>query len=110
MYAAGFQCAGCGEWIETSVDESAGSKQQYVEDCQCVLPAERADGAMGRVGEGVFDCGRAGELKRRECLCPIGSSKDNKAEFGRVRCGPVRPESGDELANGWPLPYNQNFA
>lgn len=39
MYAAGFQCAGCGEWIETSVDESAGSKQQYVEDCQvCCQP------------------------------------------------------------------------
>ena len=39
MYAAGFQCAGCGEWVETSVDESAGSKQQYVEDCQvCCQP------------------------------------------------------------------------
>ena len=34
MHAARFQCAGCGEWVETSVDESAGSKQQYVEDCQ----------------------------------------------------------------------------
>jgi Cysteine-rich CPXCG len=30
---------GCGEWIETTVDESAGSKQQYVEDCQvCCRP------------------------------------------------------------------------
>ena len=39
MYAAGFQCAGCGEWIETTVDESVGSKQQYVEDCQvCCQP------------------------------------------------------------------------
>jgi hypothetical protein len=39
MVAAGFQCAGCGEWVETSVDESAGSKQQYVEDCQvCCQP------------------------------------------------------------------------
>jgi hypothetical protein len=39
MYAASFQCAGCGEWVETSVDESAGSKQQYVEDCQvCCQP------------------------------------------------------------------------
>jgi hypothetical protein len=39
MYASGFQCAGCGEWIETTVDESAGSKQQYVEDCQvCCQP------------------------------------------------------------------------
>ncbi|WP_260735649.1 CPXCG motif-containing cysteine-rich protein [Tunturiibacter lichenicola] len=39
MFAAGFQCAGCGEWIETTVDESGGSKQQYVEDCQvCCQP------------------------------------------------------------------------
>jgi len=36
---AGFQCAGCGEWNETSVDESAGSGQSYVEDCQvCCKP------------------------------------------------------------------------
>ncbi len=38
-YAAGFQCAGCGELNQTVVDESAGSKQQYVEDCQvCCKP------------------------------------------------------------------------
>jgi Cysteine-rich CPXCG len=37
--AAGFQCAGCGEWNETEVDESGGSRQQYVEDCQvCCKP------------------------------------------------------------------------
>ena len=36
---AGFQCAGCGEWNETSVDESAGAQQSYVEDCQvCCKP------------------------------------------------------------------------
>ena len=36
---AGFQCAGCGEWNETVVDESAGGRQQYVEDCQvCCKP------------------------------------------------------------------------
>jgi hypothetical protein len=36
---AGFQCAGCGEWNDTTVDESAGSRQQYVEDCQvCCKP------------------------------------------------------------------------
>ncbi|PYX90573.1 MAG: CPXCG motif-containing cysteine-rich protein [Acidobacteria bacterium] len=34
-----FQCAGCGEWNETSVDESAGSRQSYIEDCQvCCKP------------------------------------------------------------------------
>lgn len=35
----GFQCAGCGQWNETSVDASAGRRQQYVEDCQvCCKP------------------------------------------------------------------------
>ena len=38
---AGFQCAGCGEWNETSVDDSAGTRQSYVEDCQvCCRPIE----------------------------------------------------------------------
>ncbi len=32
-------CAGCGEWNETVVDESAGARQRYVEDCQvCCKP------------------------------------------------------------------------
>ncbi len=36
---AGFQCAGCGEWNQISVDESAGRIQNYVEDCQvCCKP------------------------------------------------------------------------
>src|SRR5581483_7075605 len=36
---SGFQCAGCGEWNETQVDSSAGSRQNYVEDCQvCCKP------------------------------------------------------------------------
>lgn len=35
----GFPCAGCGEWNETVIDPSAGSRQQYVEDCQvCCKP------------------------------------------------------------------------
>ena len=39
MHAASFQCAGCFEWVETTVDESGGSRQQYVEDCQvCCKP------------------------------------------------------------------------
>jgi hypothetical protein len=38
-FEAGYQCAGCGEWNETVVDESAGGRQQYVEDCQvCCKP------------------------------------------------------------------------
>ena len=36
---AGFQCAGCGKWNETTVDESAGRNQHYIEDCQvCCKP------------------------------------------------------------------------
>ena len=36
---SGFQCASCGEWNDTSVDESAGRRQSYVEDCQvCCKP------------------------------------------------------------------------
>jgi hypothetical protein len=36
---SGFQCAGCGEWNVTVVDSSAGSKQNYIEDCQvCCKP------------------------------------------------------------------------
>ncbi len=35
----GFQCAGCGEWNSTTVDESSGRRQSYVEDCQvCCKP------------------------------------------------------------------------
>jgi hypothetical protein len=35
----GYQCAGCGEWNETFVDESVAGRQQYVEDCQvCCKP------------------------------------------------------------------------
>jgi hypothetical protein len=36
---SGYTCAGCGEWNETMVDESAGNRQRYVEDCQvCCKP------------------------------------------------------------------------
>ncbi len=36
---ARFQCAGCGEWNLTMIDESAGARQSYVEDCQvCCKP------------------------------------------------------------------------
>ena len=36
---SGFQCASCGEWNTTTVDESAGHRQSYVEDCQvCCKP------------------------------------------------------------------------
>jgi hypothetical protein len=36
---ASFQCAGCGESNLTTVDESAGRRQAYIEDCQvCCKP------------------------------------------------------------------------
>ena len=38
-YESTFQCAGCAQWNDTTVDESAGSRQSYVEDCQvCCKP------------------------------------------------------------------------
>ncbi|MFL6445234.1 MAG: CPXCG motif-containing cysteine-rich protein [Candidatus Sulfotelmatobacter sp.] len=36
---SGFQCASCGEWNVTSVDESAARRQSYVEDCQVCCKA-----------------------------------------------------------------------
>ena len=34
-----YQCAGCGEWNETTVDPSGGRRQEYVEDCEvCCQP------------------------------------------------------------------------
>jgi hypothetical protein len=34
-----YQCAVCGEEIETVVDESQGNVQRYIEDCQvCCRP------------------------------------------------------------------------
>jgi hypothetical protein len=39
VMSSGFQCAYCGEWNVTEIDESAGSVQRYVEDCQvCCQP------------------------------------------------------------------------
>lgn len=36
---AEFQCSGCGQYNRTIVDESAGRRQSYVEDCQvCCKP------------------------------------------------------------------------
>ena len=32
----GFQCAGCGEWNETRVDESAGHRQTTLKIARCV--------------------------------------------------------------------------
>ncbi|MGA2372547.1 MAG: CPXCG motif-containing cysteine-rich protein [Candidatus Korobacteraceae bacterium] len=31
---SGFQCTSYGEWSETAVDLSAGTKQMYIENCQ----------------------------------------------------------------------------
>ena len=39
LMESGFQCASCGEWNVTAVDQSAGRRQTYVEDCQiCCRP------------------------------------------------------------------------
>jgi len=53
--AEGFQCAACGEWNETVVDESAGWLQSYVEDCQvCCRPNLLAIRYDPRAGEFVI--------------------------------------------------------
>lgn len=39
LMMSGFQCAGCGEWNETQVDSSAGTRQTYIEDCQVCCKA-----------------------------------------------------------------------
>jgi len=53
---SGYVCAGCGEWNETSVDESAGSRQRYVEDCQvCCKPNVLRVSWDAGVGEFVID-------------------------------------------------------
>jgi len=53
---SGYTCAGCGEWNETTVDESAGSRQRYVEDCQvCCKPNLLLVGWEPGAGEFVID-------------------------------------------------------
>ncbi|MEL6185340.1 MAG: CPXCG motif-containing cysteine-rich protein [Myxococcota bacterium] len=39
LLETGYVCASCGEYIDTTVDPSAGSEQVYVEDCAvCCRP------------------------------------------------------------------------
>ena len=39
LHPTRYQCPGCGEWNETTVDPGGGRRQQYVEDCQvCCKP------------------------------------------------------------------------
>jgi hypothetical protein len=53
---SGFQCAACGEWNTTSVDESAGRRQNYVEDCQvCCKPNVLRISWDAGAGEFVID-------------------------------------------------------
>ena len=53
---AGFQCAGCGEWNSTAVDEFAGRRQSYVEDCQtCCKPNVLRVSWDGAAGEFVIE-------------------------------------------------------
>ena len=56
IMVSGYVCAGCGEWNETSVDESAGSRQRYVEDCQvCCKPNLLCVSWDAGTGEFVID-------------------------------------------------------
>ena len=51
---AGFQCAGCGEWNATTVDESAGRSQSYIEDCQICCKPNILHVAYDRTSEEFF--------------------------------------------------------
>ena len=80
-FPAGFQCAGCGEWNEIVVDESAGGRQQYVEDCQvCCKPNLLSVSWDSSVGE-YYASSRIGELGPGPCM--IGS-KRRPAELGSI--------------------------
>ena len=51
---SGFQCAGCGEWNDTTVDESAGHNQTYVEDCQvCWASGDQCAATFAIQAEGL---------------------------------------------------------
>jgi hypothetical protein len=53
---SGYVCGGCGEWNETAVDESAGIRQRYVEDCQvCCKPNELRISWDARAEQFVID-------------------------------------------------------
>jgi hypothetical protein len=53
---SGYICGGCGQWNETAVDESAGSRQRYVEDCQvCCKPNVLRVSWDSGAGEFVID-------------------------------------------------------
>jgi len=39
--------AGCFEWVETTVDESGGSRQVLLEDLRQVVVSRSVDGAVG---------------------------------------------------------------
>jgi hypothetical protein len=53
---SGYICCGCGQWNETTVDESAGSRQRYVEDCQvCCKPNVLRVSWDSGAGEFVID-------------------------------------------------------
>jgi Cysteine-rich CPXCG len=51
---AAFQCAGCGEWNDTTVDESAGRTQSYVEDCQTCCKPNILHVSYDRSSQGFF--------------------------------------------------------
>ncbi len=56
IMVSGYFCAGCGEWNEIAVDESAGSRQRYVEDCQvCCKPNVLRVSWDAGAGEFVID-------------------------------------------------------
>ena len=56
----GFQCAGCGERNFTTVDESAGRRQSYVEDCQVCCKPNLLSVEYEPSSAGILHCGQSG--------------------------------------------------
>jgi hypothetical protein len=50
---ATYQCAVCGEIIETNIDESQGAHQSYIEDCEVCCRPNKLDITITGEGSAV---------------------------------------------------------
>ena len=102
--ATGFRCAGCGEWNETVVDESAGNRQAYVEDCQVCCKPNMLASRMGPLGQGIYHPGRTGKLTRN---APRHLLRGYRGMiFGT---GGANRRKGRKLGSGPSVTYNRPF-
>jgi hypothetical protein len=68
-------------------------------------------GLPGWVRFGVYrSAGQRVDAIKPKYFIGIGSSKRPKQVLMEINVGRCGRNLGGELANGWPLPYNQDFA